>query len=63
METFLNMSLKDRKRYLHTASLSSGIPAEQLEHDWWQSFVLKNIFSLSISESITLKGSRALYTT
>lgn len=60
MQTFLTISPRERGQHLNLAAMRSGVPGQLLEHDWWQSFVLKNIFSLPIAPFLTLHGSRCL---
>jgi len=61
MHHFLTATPQRRQTKLNVATLRSGIPQNLLEHDWWQSFVLQNLFELPFASFLTLHGSRSLY--
>jgi len=60
MQQFLMASKQHRKELLNIATTRSGIPQHLLEHDWWQSFILKTLFELPGEQYLTLHGSRSM---
>lgn len=60
MQNFLTATPGERQAHMNMATLRSGIPHNLLEHDWWQSFVLQNLFELPFASFLTLNGSRSL---
>ncbi|WP_091400815.1 hypothetical protein [Arachidicoccus rhizosphaerae] len=60
MQQFLMASKEERQQQLKIATTRSGIPQHLLEHDWWQSFVLKALFEIPSAEYLTLHGSRSV---
>lgn len=60
MVNFLTMDAQEQQRLFRIAAMRSSIPEQQLEHDWWQSFVLRNLFELPMAEWLTLRGGCSL---
>lgn len=60
MQKFLMLPPVARRAAFESGSRRTGVPQQLLEHEWWQSFVLKTIFRLPIGPSINLHGSRCL---
>ena len=62
MQQYLLLPTTLRLKYLNMASIQSGVSRAAIERDWWQGFVLKNIFKLPFAEALTLHGSKSMST-
>ena len=60
IKNWLEISDKQRKKYINTIAIESGISAESVEKDWWVTLVLRALFTSSFAEHISFKGGTSL---
>ena len=60
IKNWLEISDKQRKKYINTIAIESDISAESVEKDWWVTLVLRALFTSSFAEYISFKGGTSL---
>jgi len=60
MNKWLQLPDKARIDTITSASLTSGLPYEAVEKDWWVTMVLKALFETTCSDYLVFKGGTSL---
>jgi len=60
MNKWLQLSEKDRIDTISSAALTSGLPYEAVEKDWWVTMALRALFSCECADHIVFKGGTSL---
>ena len=60
IKNWLEISDEQRKKYINTIAIESGISAESVEKDWWVTLVLRALFTSSFAKHISFKGGTSL---
>lgn len=57
---FINLPTSAQQRFIRVLSHNSGLDPQIIEKDWWVTAVLRAVFSLPYSESLSFKGGTSL---
>lgn len=57
---FINLPTSAQQRFIRVLSHNSGLDPQIIEKDWWVTAVLRALFSLPYSESLSFKGGTSL---
>lgn len=57
---FINLPTSAQQRFIRVLSHNSGLDPQIIEKDWWVTAVLRTVFSLPYSESLSFKGGTSL---
>lgn len=57
---FINLPTSAQQRFIRVLSHNSGLDPQIIEKDWWVTAVLRAVFSLPYSESLSFKGDTSL---
>ncbi len=60
IRNWIELPEEQRKRYISTIAIESGISVETVEKDWWVTLVLRALFTSSFAEHISFKGGTSL---
>jgi len=60
MNKWLQLPGKERINTITGAALTSGLPYEAVEKDWWVTMVLKSLFETTCSDYLVFKGGTSL---
>ena len=57
---FINLPASTQQQFIRVLSHNSGLDPQIIEKDWWVTAVLRAVFSLPYSESLSFKGGTSL---
>jgi len=60
MSKWLQLSEKERIGAISSVALTSGLPYEAVEKDWWVTMVLRALFKTSCADNLVFKGGTSL---
>jgi len=60
MNKWLQLSEKERIDTITSTALTSGLPYEAIEKDWWVTMALRALFSCECANHIVFKGATSL---
>jgi predicted nucleotidyltransferase component of viral defense system len=60
MNSWIELTDKEKLEILSKVALSTGLPAESIEKDWWVTMTLQALFSCECADHIVFKGGTSL---
>jgi len=60
MNSWIELAEKEKIEILDKVALTTGLPVESIEKDWWVTMVLQALFSCECAEHIVFKGGTSL---
>ena len=60
MNNWIELTNKEKIEILDKVTLSTGLPAESIEKDWWVTMTLRALFSCECADYIVFKGGTSL---
>ena len=60
MNNWIELTEKEKLEILSKVALSTGLPAESIEKDWWVTMTLLALFSCECADHIVFKGGTSL---
>ena len=60
MNNWIELTDKEKLEILSKVTLSTGLPAESIEKDWWVTMTLRALFSCECADHIVFKGGTSL---